>query len=223
MTKKILMNIICVVIGAVLVGVGGSLCIKAAIGVSAFDAFNGGISELTSIKIGTVSILVNVVLVLVQWAIQKRQFRLFQLLQIPLSLLIGKIFNVIFYTILPSLILEEYYMNVALLVLGNLIAALGVGLCTALDFVSFPLESLCMVISKRSKASFGKIRQSADIILIIASVTLTLLFSESLFIREGTIIGALLFAPMMNFIYLNIYRIFPIHHIKLTRVTEEII
>jgi len=57
---------------------------------------------------------------------------------------------------LPSLVLEEYYMNVLLVILGNLTAALGVGLCTALDFVSFPLESLCMVISKRAKASFRK-------------------------------------------------------------------
>lgn len=221
MTRKIMMNVICVVLGTTLVGIGGSLCIKAAIGVSAVDAFNSGISELTTIKVGTVSVIINVLLVFVQWIIQKRDFKLFQLMQIPLSLLIGEVINTMVYVVLPSLVLEEYYMNVLLVILGNLTAALGVGLCTALDFVSFPLESLCMVISKRAKASFGKIRQSADIILIIASLTLSLLFGGSFFIREGTIIGALLFAPMMNFIYLNISRVFPLHHIKLTPAAKK--
>lgn len=222
-TKKFLINVLCVMFGVTLVGVGASLSIKAGIGVSAVDALNSGISELTTIKVGTISVLINVSFVFVQMFIQKKNFKPFQLMQIPLSLLIGEVVNVMIYTVLPHVILEEYYMNLLLLILGNLTAALGVGLCTALDFVSFPLESLCMVLSKNTKASFGKIRQSADIIIIAASVALSLLFNGSFFIREGTIIGAVLFAPLMNFIYLNLYRIFPINQIKMDNTIKDAI
>lgn len=223
MTKKVLINIICVMFGVTLIGIGASLSIKAAIGVSAVDALNSGISELTTIKVGTVSILVNVTFVFVQMLVQKRDFKLFQLMQIPLSLLIGEVVNVMIYSVLPLITLEEYYMNILFLVLGNLFAALGVGLCTALDFVSVPLESLCMVLSKNTKASFGEIRQRADVLIIVASLMLSLLFNGSLFIREGTIIGALLFAPMMNFIYLNLHRVFPIEQIKMDKTIKEAI
>lgn len=221
MTKKVWMNVFYVMFGVVLVSVGVSFCIKAGIGVSAVDAVNSSISELTAIKIGTVSVLVNVSFVFVQIFIQKKEFRLFQLMQIPLSLLIGEVVNLMIYTVLPLIVLEEYYMNLLLLILGNIIAALGVGLCTALDFVSFPLESLCIVISKNTGISFGKIRQSADIIIIGVSVALTVLFNGSLFIREGTIIGAVVFAPLMNAVYLNIHRILPIHQIKLSKTTKQ--
>lgn len=221
MTKKVWMNVLYVMFGVVLVSVGVSFCIKAGIGVSAVDAVNSSISELTAIKIGTVSVLVNVSFVFAQIFIQKKEFRLFQLMQIPLSLLIGEVVNLMIYTVLPLITLEEYYMNLLLLILGNIIAALGVGLCTALDFVSFPLESLCIVISKNTGMSFGKIRQSADIIIIGVSVALTVLFNGSLFIREGTIIGAVVFAPLMNVVYLNIHRILPIHQIKLSKTTKQ--
>lgn len=223
MAKKILINIVFVMLGVTLVGTGVSLCIKANIGVSAVDALNSGVSELTTIKVGTISVLVNVAFVFVQMAIQKREFKLFQLMQIPLSLLIGEVVNVMVYSVLPLITLEEYYMNLLFLILGNLIAALGVGLCTALDFVSFPLESLCMVLSKNTKASFGKIRQSADIIIIAASLALTVLFNGSFFIREGTIVGALLFAPLMNFIYMNVHRMLPIQQIKIAQTTKQVI
>lgn len=209
--------------GVTLVGIGGSLTMKAGIGIAALDAMNSSISELTTIKVGTVSILVNVLFLVIQMLILKRDFKWFQLMQIPLSMLIGEILNIMVYTVLPLITIESYLMNIVLLIVGNLIAAIGVGLCTALNFVSFPLESLCMVLSKILPQSFGKIRQSADILFIVGSLVLSLVFNLSFYIREGTILSALTFAPIMNFVYLNIYRILPLKQLGLTHTTEEVI
>lgn len=196
---------------------------KAGIGIAAIDAFNSSISEMATIKVGTVSILVNVSFLVIQWFILKREFKVFQLMQIPISMLIGVVVNVMVYTILPLITIDSYLMNIILLMVGNLIAAIGVGLCTALDFVSFPLESLCMLLSKKLPQSFGKIRQSADILFIVGSLILSLVFNLSFYIREGTILSALTFTPIMNFVYLNIYRILPINQLRLTNPTEEVI
>lgn len=223
MTKKVLLNVLYVILGVTLVGVGSSLMMKAGIGISAIDAFISSISEFTTIRVGTIAILVNIMLLVVQWLILKRDFKLFQLMQIPLSMLIGEVINVMIYAVLPSLIIENYVTSIVLLLLGNLIAAIGVGLCTALDFVSFPLESLCVVLIKKLPVSFGKIRQSADILFIICSLILSLVLNLSFYIREGTILSAFIFTPMMNFVYLNIHKLLPLKAIKLNHPTEEVL
>lgn len=223
LAKRFLLNLLYVIFGVTLVGIGGSLTMKAGIGIAAIDAFNSSISEFTTIKVGTVSILVNVMLLAFQWMILKRDFKLFQLMQIPLSMLIGEVLNVMVYTVLPLITIESYAMNIILLIIGNMIAATGVGLCTALNFVSFPLESLCIVLSKKMPSSFGKIRQSADILFIISSLVLSLVLNLSFYIREGTILSALIFTPMMNFVYLNVYRILPMDRLKLISTPEKMI
>lgn len=223
LAKRFLLNILYVVFGVTLVGIGGSLTMKAGIGIAAIDAFNSSISEFTTIKVGTVSILVNVLLLFFQWLILKRDFKLFQLMQIPLSMLIGEVLNVMVYTVLPLITIESYAMNIVLLIIGNLIAATGVGLCTALNFVSFPLESLCIVLTKKMPFSFGKIRQSADVIFIISSLVLSLVLNLSFYIREGTILSALMFTPIMNFVYLNIHRILPLEQLKLESTPNKIV
>ena len=45
----------------------------------------------------------------------------------------------------------------------------------------------------------GKLRQRIDIVLVIISVVLTLIFGTDWTLREGTIIAALIFGPAMDF------------------------
>jgi uncharacterized membrane protein YczE len=68
----------------------------------------------------------------------------------------------------------------------------------AINFISFPLESACMVVSKRINKNFGSIRQAVDIFSIIISVAVTLLFRNKLTVREGTIIGMLIYGPLID-------------------------
>ena len=47
--------------------------------------------------------------------------------------------------------------------------------------------------------TMGKLRQRIDIVLVIISVVLTLIFGTDWTLREGTIIAALIFGPAMDF------------------------
>ena len=68
----------------------------------------------------------------------------------------------------------------------------------ALDFISFPLEGACMVISKKLNKKFGMIRQLVDILSIILALALAFIFNQSITVREGTVIGMLIYGPMLD-------------------------
>lgn len=77
--------------------------------------------------------------------------------------------------------------------------SLVVSAVMVLDVVTFALEGFCMAIAQVTKIKFSKIRQGMDILSVLIVLTLTFGFSLPLSLREGTILGMLLFAPLMGF------------------------
>jgi len=67
-----------------------------------------------------------------------------------------------------------------------------------MNFISFPLEGACLVISDRFKLNFGKVRQGADILSIIIALVVAISFKDTITVREGTVIGMLLFGPLLD-------------------------
>lgn len=67
-----------------------------------------------------------------------------------------------------------------------------------LNIVTFPFESFAMVLSKYTKFSYGQIRLALDILCIGFSLVFTLIFTSPFTIREGTILSALTFGPLLT-------------------------
>lgn len=181
------------------VGFGGSLTLKAAVGVGGYDAFIQSLSFLSGIKVGTIGIILNSSCVLGQLILLRKQFKLEHLLQLPFSLLLGIIINFFYYNVFGNLVIDIYVVNLSLLIIGFIIASAGVGGVMALNVVTFALEGFCLALANKANWKFPVVRQWADIISIILSIILTILFSLPLIIREGTLIGMLIFAPLMGF------------------------
>ena len=55
------------------------------------------------------------------------------------------------------------------------------------------------MIADRIGTTMGKLRQKIDVVLVLICVAITLIFGVEWTLREGTIIAALLFGPMMDF------------------------
>ena len=55
-----------------------------------------------------------------------------------------------------------------------------------------------MAISKKTSKSFGLIRQMADILTMALVVVLVLAFNGMMSIREGTVIGMIIFGPLLE-------------------------
>ena len=188
--------------------VGVSMSLKAAIGVGAYDAFTQTLALLLNIKIGTFVIVLNSSLVFVQWLLLGKNFNLNRLFQIPVVFVLGSVVNYVYYTLFGNLLLPNYLYQLAFYLLGITLIAYGVGLIMALDFVSFPLESLCLVIADKIGWNFGRVRQAVDVVSILLALVLSFSFSLPLAIREGTLIGIVLFGFTVGWFYQNFQKTF---------------
>jgi uncharacterized membrane protein YczE len=196
--NKVISKCIIATLCVILVGIGASLGLKAAVGVGAWDALSQSIAGGINIKVGTISMILNVSCVLIQLVLLKKDFKAIHASQILVAVLLGVVVNFMFYNIYSSFIITNYFINIGLLLLGVLICAIAVSTIMAMDFISFPLEACCMVISKKINKKFGMIRQLVDILSIVFALGLAFIFNQSITVREGTVIAMLVYGPLID-------------------------
>lgn len=173
--------------------------LKASVGVGAFDAVTQSLSILSGIRIGTVAMVLNLSCVIGQLIILKKEFGFNRFLQIPLSILIGMLVNYFYYDLFASIQLNNYATAMIIYFLALVLATFSVSIVMVLNIVTFPIESLCLALTKKVPLKFAVIRQVADILFVVVSVGLTFIFGLTSSIREGTVIGMLIFGPLMGF------------------------
>lgn len=195
---KLFKRILVLVLGVAIVGCSCALTLKAAIGVGAWDALSQTGYEVTGIEVGTIGMCSNFLCVFVQIIVLKKNFKPIQLLQIPLSILLGVIINFMLYEVYNNFTIDAYWMNIMLLVIGYIVSAFAVGMVMVLDIVTFALEGACMAVSNTTGKKFHLLRQGVDVVSIIIVVVVALVFNVPLAVREGTVIGMFLFGPVMG-------------------------
>lgn len=198
-SMKELKRIVLLALLVIVIGIGASLTLKVAIGVGAWDALTQSISFLTTIKVGTVGMMLNISCIVGQLFLLRKKFQLKHLLQLPITILIGFVINFIYYDVLGSVNLDQYVIKLIIFIGALTILAFALAIVMLLDIVTFPLEGFCMAIAKKMNWKFAVVRQSADIISFLLAVGLTFGLSLPLSLREGTVIAMLSFAPLMGY------------------------
>ena len=178
-------------------GCACALTMKAAIGIGAWDAMAQTLSVLTTIKVGTMGIIFNCLCVLGELIILKREFTFRHFLQVVVSFLFGFVVNFMFYNVLTFEI-SSYAMRVVFLILAYVGMAIFVGGIMVLNIATFALEGFCMELSKKIRIEFSKIRQAVDVICIILSLSICFFSDIPFIIREGTVIGMLIYSPVLK-------------------------
>lgn len=191
--KKSLFTAFFIMIAATGVAFG----LKAAVGVGAWDAFSQATSMVTGIKVGTFSMMMNLSCVLVQLVILKKDFKLISFLQIFMAILLGFFVNLVFYEGLANVTIDSYLINMLIYIVSLIIIIMAVALIMSINFLSFPLEAACMAVASKSKLKFGTIRQLVDLFAIAGALLIAISFQNPIPVREGTVIGMLLFGPMI--------------------------
>jgi len=184
-----------------LFSLGVSLQIKGNIGQAMFNAFSMLLADLSQIEIGTMINLFNIVFFVIYIYLKPSRLDLKDLMQFAAILANGYLINLFTYSLLSNIELQTYSMRVLIFMLGMIIAPLGLGAILAMGIVSFPLESLCMVLSQKRKWSLTKVRLGFDIFFLVSTLLLTLITKETLYIREGTLISILLLSKLMGLSY----------------------
>ena len=195
MTKKILRTIL----GILLVYGSVAFAIKAGIGVLPVDAAITSIATLIGMKVGTFSMLFHGSFFLGQIAMEKKNFKKTELLQLLYITLGGSVLNFILYTVLRNVTFSVYPLRLVVCVVAFAVSAFGCTLVLETHLMRTPMEGCIQMMADRMGTTMGKLRQKIDIVLVVISVAITLIFGVEWTLREGTVIAALLFGPMMDF------------------------
>ena len=177
------------------------LMIKADVGLGSVDSMLLNISKKIGVQMGTITSVVYIFAVGVQALTLKKNFKIRQLLQIPLALIIGVVINFGLAQMQEIDIRHIYWLRIVFLLLGTLLASVGVGAILALGLVHLPIEGACLALAEKKKWNFGVIRWTLDIFSILVTLIFYFFLKGELTIREGTILNMLIFAPILNFFY----------------------
>ena len=187
---------ILIVLAFMIVGTGCAFTLKSGIGVGAWDAMAKSVSDLIGIEVGTMGMIFNCTCVVGQIIILRKKFRWIQLLQIPLSVLLGMV-NFVFYELL-IFEFQSFAGGIIMYIIASTVCAFGVSIVMLLDEVTFALEGFCMALTDIIPVKFHVVRQAADVISVLIVVILTLIFNISWSIGIGTILSALFIGRMIS-------------------------
>lgn len=182
----------------ILISCGASLTLKAAIGVGAWDALALTGSSISGIKVGTVGMLLNFICIFIELMILRKNFKIKHALQIALCIIVGYTVNFFFYNVLGGIELSNYFIRVVILIVGYIINAFTVAVIMLLDVVTFALEGACMAVSNKVGIKFHILRQGVDVVCIVVASIVAFTSNVPLAIREGTVIGMVIFGPIMG-------------------------
>lgn len=149
--------------------------------------------RFTALSLGSWLIIWNCILIVGQIALLRRNFKLIQLLQVPLSFLFGW-FTDIGMCIAALLPVSGYISRLAAVVCGTVILGFGIFLSVAANVIMNSGEAFVKAVSDVSGKQFGNVK----IIFDISNVTFAAVLSLALFdlkivgLRDGTVIAALL-------------------------------
>jgi len=195
MIKKIVRTIL----GILLVYSAVAFAIKAGIGVLPVDAAITSIATLIGMKVGTFSMLFHGSFFLGQIAMERRDFKKTEFLQLLYITLGGSVLNFFLYTVLRDVSFSFYPLRLIVCVLAFAVSSFGCTMVLETHLMRTPMEGCIQMIADRIGTTMGKLRQKIDVVLVIISVLISLVFGVEWTLREGTIIAALIFGPMFDF------------------------
>lgn len=183
---------ILLITGVFFIGLGIALAKQANLGISPVSS----VANVLSIKfefftVGTWLMLWNCLMIVIQIAVLRKDFKPIQFLQFHISLLLG-IFTDLSMMLVSFIPADIYVIRLFLVVISVLILAFGITLTIISDTVMNVGEAFVDMIAKITGKNFGSIKVIFDISCVLLSVILSLIFFDLTVVgtREGTIITA---------------------------------
>lgn len=156
--------------------------------------------KFTALSLGNWLIIWNCILILGQVVLLRKNFKLIQLLQLPLSFLFGWFtdFGMWCVSFIP---VNTYPVRLALVLCGIVVLGFGVSLSVIANVIMNSGEAFVKAIADISGKKFGNIKIGFDVCCVVASLALSLIFFNGKIVgtREGTVLTALLTGVIVNF------------------------
>ena len=208
MNKNIFfVKIITFSLGLFVMALGVALSVKADLGVSPISCIPYVFCFKLPFTLGTLTIAFNILLILLQMVLLRRNYRLVQLLQLPVVFAFGIFIDISLYLV-ADLNTSNYIWQAFWCLVSCVLIGFGVFLEVKAKLTYLPGEGLAIAIADTFKKEFGKAKIGLDSSMVILGLLSSFVFlHQMLGIREGTIVAAVLVGFIAKFFVKKIHLI----------------
>ncbi len=178
--------------GLAIMAFGVAFSIKASLGTSPISSVPYVISLFTPLTVGTATILMHCVFIVIQILILQKNYHPIQLMQLPVAVFFGYLTDFGVWAV-QRITYNAYWQQWILCLIGIFLVAVGVSLEVKAGVVVLAGEGVVLAICKVVPVKFGYMKVGFDVTLVVIACILSLVFTGKLQgVREGTVAAALL-------------------------------
>lgn len=186
-------------VGVIINSFGVAFITKADLGTSPISSVPYVLSLHFPLSFGAATFVFNILLILLQLVLLKKDFGILQILQLVVTLVFSSFIDIsmnLLFWLDPSNILEKLIS----LVIGCAILGFGISIEVAPATLMVPGEGVVSVISsKMPKRKFGTIKIAFDVSLMLIAAILSIILARNIDgLGIGTIISALIVGKFVN-------------------------
>ena len=186
------------VIGIIINSFGIALITKAGLGTSPISSLSYVLSLQFPFTLGQFTFVINMLFILAQFILLKKDFEPIQFLQIAVNVIFSACIDISM-DLLGWLTISNFMAALIALLIGCSILALGIAIEVAPDVLMVPGEGIVRAISTVLDKRFGNVKIIFDVTLVSTATILSFLFFGKLNgLGLGTIISAIIVGYIVN-------------------------
>ena len=185
-------------VGLCIMAFGVAFSIKASLGTSPISSVPYVASLFTPLTVGTATITMHCVFILLQILILRKNYHPIQLMQLPVAVFFGYLTDFGVWAV-QGITCNTYWQQwivclIGIRLIGILLVAVGVSFEVKAGVVVLAGEGVVLAICKvLPKVKFGYMKVGFDVTLVVIACILSIVFTGRLQgVREGTVAAALL-------------------------------
>ncbi|WP_455048338.1 YczE/YyaS/YitT family protein [Mitsuokella sp.] len=197
---------ILLIIAVMIQSAGIALVVKSLLGTSPISSVPYVLSLISPFTFGQTTFAVNMLFVVFELLMLKRNFPAVFWLQIPVTIVFGLCID--FFMALFTIVPEAYPLKIALCIVGTALVALGVAGQGVADVLMLAGEGAVYTFAHKFHIDFGKVKVGNDVSLVIIAAIVSMASLGTIEgIREGTLISALLTGVFARFFLRHLSRV----------------
>ena len=178
---------------------GIALVVRSLLGTSPISSLPYVLSLSSPYSLGQTTFAINMLLVLGQVLLLRRDFDRIQLLQVPVTFVFACSIDA-FMGLFTVFVSDWYPLQLAALFIGASLVAFGVAVQGIANVLMLPGEGIVYAISRHFQLEFGRVKTANDVCLVLLAACISWQCLGSIEgIREGTLISALITGSIARF------------------------
>ena len=189
------------ILGFMIMTLGIAISVKSNLGVSPVSSIPYTLTCVIGLEMGKATILFHTVLVLAQFLLLRKEFKMVNLLQIPAGVLFGYLTTFGNWLMSFVAIPDSIVIRIAMILVSTVLIAIGLFFYVPANIMPLAAEGLILAISEKFGFEFSNVKVCFDVTVVSISFAICLLVLHSLgSVGIGTIASALLVGVELKWI-----------------------